>query len=322
MAHVSRRTFCGLAAGAAAAAASRPAFAADRLQVTASQRGAWETAVCPLGMQAGIFAKHGLDLAILWTQGSGDTLQAVISGGAEIGMAAGMVGVLGAFAKGAPVRVIGAQTTGPADFWYVKASSPIQMLKDYKKPVTVAFGSIGSSTHTGILRFVKLYGLDAKLVQTGGPQATLTQVMSDQVDVGWTTPPLGIDRIDSGELRRVGSLSDIPAVRDQTVRVNIANARFLARQPEIVARFAQAYRETLDWMYADPAALAAYVEFSGYPPATAKRTRDEFFPKASLDFDRISGVATSMEDAIDFKVLSQPLTEEQIKQLVQIPRPL
>ncbi len=320
MPHVSRRAFCALAA--AAAAAARPAFAADRLQVTASQRGAWETAVCDLATRGGIFAKHGLDVAILWTQGSGETLQAVISGGAEIGMAAGTVGVLGAFAKGAPVRVIGAQTTGPADFWYVKAGSPIQLLKDYKKPVTVAFGSVGSSTHTGILRFAKLYQLDVKPVQTGGPQATLTQVISGQVDVGWTTPPLGIDRIDNGELRRVGGLSDIPAVRDQTVRVNVVNARFLARQPELVARFAQAYRETLEWMYADPAALADYVEFSGYPLGMAKRVRDEFFPKSSLDPDRMSGISTSMEDALDFKELSRPLTDEQLKQLVQIPRPL
>ncbi len=270
-------------------------------------------------MRGGFFTKHGLDVTVLYTQGSGETLQAVISGGAEIGLAAGTGGVLGAFSKGAPVRVIGAQTTGPADFWYVKANSPVQLLKDYKKPVTVAFGSVGSSTHTGLLRFSKLYQLDVKPVQTGSPQATLTQLISGQVDVGWTTPPLGIDRIDSGELRRVGGLADIPAVYDQTVRVNIVNARFLARQAELVARFAQAYRETLDWMYADPAALTAYVEFSGYPLAMAKRTRDEFFPKPSLDPDRISGISTSMEDAVDFKELSRPLTDEQLKQLIQVP---
>ena len=53
---------------------------------------------------------------MLYTQGGGETLQAVISGSADIGVAAGTLGALGAFAKGAPVRIIGAQATGAADY--------------------------------------------------------------------------------------------------------------------------------------------------------------------------------------------------------------
>ena len=51
-------------------------------------------------------------LEIVYTQGGGETQQAVISGSVDIGVAAGVMGVLGAFSKGAPVRVIGAETTG------------------------------------------------------------------------------------------------------------------------------------------------------------------------------------------------------------------
>ncbi len=55
----------------------------------------------------------------------------MISGSVDIGVAAGIMGVLGAFSKGAPVRIIGAETTGAADlYWYVKADSPIKTLKD------------------------------------------------------------------------------------------------------------------------------------------------------------------------------------------------
>src|SRR5262249_23948326 len=65
--------------------------------------------------------KHGLELEIVYTQGAGETQQAVISGSVDLGIAAGVMGVLSAYSKGAPVRVIGAETTGAKDlYWYVK----------------------------------------------------------------------------------------------------------------------------------------------------------------------------------------------------------
>ena len=75
-----------------------------------------------VGQRAGIFKKHGLVLDIVYTQGAGETQQAVISGSVDIGIAAGVMGVLSAFSKGAPVRIISAETTGAGDlYWYVKA---------------------------------------------------------------------------------------------------------------------------------------------------------------------------------------------------------
>ena len=45
-------------------------------------------------------------LDIVYTQGAGETQQAVISGSVDIGIAAGVMGVLSAYSKGAPVRII------------------------------------------------------------------------------------------------------------------------------------------------------------------------------------------------------------------------
>jgi NitT/TauT family transport system substrate-binding protein len=73
-------------------------------------------------MRAGIFKTHGIDLEILWSSGGGETMQAVISGSVDIGMTAGTLGVLGAFAKGAPIRIISAQATGD-DAYYARADS-------------------------------------------------------------------------------------------------------------------------------------------------------------------------------------------------------
>jgi NitT/TauT family transport system substrate-binding protein len=40
---------------------------------------------------------------LLYTQGGGETQQAVLSGSVDIGVAAGIMGVLGAYGKGLPI---------------------------------------------------------------------------------------------------------------------------------------------------------------------------------------------------------------------------
>ena len=81
----------------------------------------------------------------------------------------------------------------------------------------------------------------------------------------------------------------------------------------------KAYRETLDWMYTNPDAIADYAAFVGVAAPIAQKTRDEFFPKTMLDPDRISGLDVIMSDGVKFKFLAAPLTPAQISQVVQIP---
>src|ERR1700704_5258413 len=127
--------------------ASASALAADTLKLAIGQRGNWENAAPELGQKVGIFKKHGLVLELLYTQGAGETLQAVIPGSVDIGVGVGTAGALGAFAKGAPVRAIANSMTGADDlFWYVPAASPIKSIKDAAGK-TIAYSTTGSSTN-------------------------------------------------------------------------------------------------------------------------------------------------------------------------------
>src|SRR3954453_11942688 len=167
-----------------------PAFGQGTLKVAVGQRGLWDTAISDIGQRAGIFKKHSLTLEILYTQGAGETQQAVISGSVEVGVGAGVMGVLSAYSKGAPVRIIGSEITGAGDlFWYVKADSPLKSIRDADGK-TIAYSTNGSSTPGIVTAFIKQYVPKAKPIATGGPPATLTQVMSDQIDVGWSAPPV------------------------------------------------------------------------------------------------------------------------------------
>jgi NitT/TauT family transport system substrate-binding protein len=295
------------------------AFAQDTLKLAIGQRGNWDTSVSEIGQRAGIFKKHGLVLELLYTQGGGETQQAVISGSVEIGVAAGIMGVLSAYSKGAPVRIIGAETTGAQDlFWYVKADSPIKSLKDTEGK-TIAYSTNGSSTHGIVMAYMKQYDLKAKPLATGGPPGTLTQVMSGQIDVGWAAPPFGLDQLDKKDIRIIATGNDAAAFKGQTVRLLITNVQTLQSRKAVLDRYMKAYRETVEFMYRDPAALKIYAEFLGISDAKAKRSRDDFFPPESIDPDKIVGLDTILKDAVALKYTAAELTKEQLTELIQIP---
>lgn len=320
----SRRTVLGFAMISAMAAMlpGGTAHAEDTLKLAIGQRGLLDTSISHLGQEAGIFKKHGLKLDLLYTQGGGETQQAVISNSVDIGIAAGTSGVMAAFVKGAPVRIIGAQATGSAEYWYVPAQSPIKTLKD-AGPKTLAFSTTGSSTNTMALALAKQYNQSLKLVATGSPPSTLTQVMSGQVDIGWASPPFGLKELDEGKIRIIAKATDSLEIRDQTLRVNFANLNAVERKKDAIARYVQGYRETLAWIFSDdPKVIPMYAAFAGIPEATAKRVRDEFFSPEMLNPDKISGLDVVTQDAIAQKFISAPLTKEQLADLIRIPQPI
>jgi NitT/TauT family transport system substrate-binding protein len=291
---------------------------AETLKLAVPQRGSWESAIPELGKQQGIFQKHGIELEVIYTSGGGETLQIVIGGAVDIGLSAGTSGVFGAYAKGAPVRIIGASSTGSAElFWYVATKSPIKTIRE-ANDATIAYSTTGASTHIAVMRFIREYNLKAKPVSTGNPTSTFTQVMSGQVDIGWAVAPFQLDALNQGQVRQVASASDVAAIREQTIRVQITNAQTLADKKDALTRYMRAYRETVDWMYANPEAIPRYMAFSGFSESAVRRMMKDFIPKQSLQTNEIRGIKEGMDDAIQFKFLTAPLTEQQLKELIQI----
>jgi NitT/TauT family transport system substrate-binding protein len=310
-----------VAAALAFIATTAVAHAEDTVKVALGQRGNWETAASELGQTAGLFKKRGLELELLYTNGSAETLQAVISGSVDIGVGLGTSAVMGAFAKGAPLRVIGNASSGSSEYWYVPADSAIQSMADANGK-TIAYSTTGSSSHLIVLSLIKANGLFARAVATGSPAATFTQVMSGQVDVGWASPPFGLDAVADGKIRIVARGNDLPAFKDQTIRLIVANAAFLENRKDVAARFVQGYRDALDWMYSEPAALDAYAEFAKTTPAHAREVRDIYYPRDHLAVDFIKGLHTAMMDGIAFRTIAQPLTAVEIDRLLAIPPPI
>jgi NitT/TauT family transport system substrate-binding protein len=298
---------------------SQSASAQDRLKIAAGLAGTWENSFSELGQNAGFFKKHGLELEIFYTQGAGETQQAVISGSADVGTGVGTFNTFGAFAKGAPIRVIAATHTGASDLtWYVRADSPIKDRKDLAGK-SVAYSTAGSSTYAAIVGFQRVFGVTFKPVATGSPAATLTQVMTGQIDVGWTSPPFALDLIRDGKIRQMMRASDVPELRNQTARFMTANANALDTRRAVFVRYLAAYREVVDWMYSDPAAIKAFADWAHVPETIARLAPEDYYPKANVLPDRIEGLDAAMADAVSFKYIAAPLTQEQLATLVLVP---
>jgi NitT/TauT family transport system substrate-binding protein len=303
-----------LALGAGSAAAE------DTLRVVIGQINNWENQAPTLGQDAGIFKKHGLVLENTGTQGAGETIQAVISGSADIGAGVGAAGVMRAFSKGAPVRILAPAFTGTGDlYWYVKADSKIQSLKEANPETTIAYSTNGSSSNNIVVAFVSELGAKAKPTATGGPAATLTAVMSGQVDIGWAAPPFGLRELKDGKIRIIARGSDVPSLRGQTVRTLIVNADSLKTKHDAIIRFVDAYREAVDWMYSDPKAVEMYSKKMNQPVEVLKESMDKFQPKETLQTDKFADLDGAIADAVKLKFLERPLTKEQIAELLQIP---
>lgn len=311
-----QKCFHALILGAAILASST-ASAQSVLKLAVGAPGSWETSIPEIGQRAGIFKKYGLKLDLLQSQGGGETIQAVISGSVDIGIGTGLPGVLGAFSKGAPIRIIANECTGASEFWYVPADTKFKSLSD-PDIRTIAFSTNGSSTHGIAKGLAAQAGSKAQLVATGGPSTTLTQVMSKQIDVGWTSPPLGIKEIDENKIRVIARGSELAGMDKQTIRVITANANIVKDRREDLKKFLQAYQETVNWMYSDPKALELYAEMVKVSVNVAKRVRDDFVPKAYLEPNRTDGIENGMKEAVEFKYIPAPLSPQQLNELVLI----
>jgi NitT/TauT family transport system substrate-binding protein len=301
------------------ASAAQTAAAQETLKVAIPQRGAWDAGVAELGNRGGIFKKHGLNLEILYTSAGPESIQALIAGSMDIATASGVSAAVGTFAKGAPIRIIGSEMIGAPDlYWYVPAASPIRKVEDLNGK-TVAYSLTGSSSHAALLALIAQYKLTAKPVSTGNIAATITQTMSGQVDVGFGAAPFGLDLVESGKARIVATGNDVVSLRTRTVRVNLTNVATLQKRHDALVRFVKGYKETVDWMYSDPAALKVYGEYSGLPENIVKRVR-ELIPKEAMAIDEVKGVDQIMADAVAGKFIPAPLNSDQIKDLVQIPK--
>jgi len=271
-----------------------------------------------LADKKGFFKEEGIEVEYVFTAGGGETVQALIAGGADIGMGVGLFAVLSAMEKGAPIRAISNDVTGMEAIWYVRGDSPLKTIDDLagKK---VCYSREGASSHITVLALgdlLKGKGLKAsEAISCGGVPDTLTAVKTGQADVGWGLITPLYDQLTKGELRIIFKGNDIPAIREMTMRVNIARADFVEKNPEVVRGFLRAIKKALDLAFQSPREVVEIwnKETGEEVPLAAALEEYKVVTKEMSALAPIKGLEESMKQAVTFKFLAKPLSPEEVK---------
>jgi NitT/TauT family transport system substrate-binding protein len=302
----------------AALAFAPDAHAADKVRLIVSQQAAFDLFPADVAAQDGLFKAEDLDVSIIYGDGGGNSLQAILTGSQDVIIGVGTLSVISAYAKGGSLTIIANNRMGPGDlYWYVPAASPLKTLKDIEGK-QVAYTRPGSSSHLTLQFILREQKINAKMVSAGGFAAAKTLVMSGQVDVGNAAAPVGFTDLRTGETRLLFTGDEAKGLADHPVRVAAANAAWLAKNRNAATRFQRALWKATDAYYKGGEPM-----FKRFADRWNMDIRDvvkapEFSPLKGAAFAPIGDIAGQAKLALDTEFIKEPLTEAQLKQLVDI----
>jgi NitT/TauT family transport system substrate-binding protein len=292
---------------------------AETVRLAVPQKGNWDVSISEWGAKQGFFKAEGIDLALTYTAGGATTEQAVISGSVDLAVGTGLLGIISAYVKGAPVRIISAEMTGVPDlYFFARADSGIKSLKD-SHGKTIAYSNPGSSSNLVTLALLRQAGItDAKPIAGGAITAVFTQVMSGQIDIGHAVPPIGLPELKAGKIVIVARANDVPEIRNQTVRVNVANGDFIKNHRDTVVRFMRAYDKSMHWAYSgDPKVIDYFAEGMNVSHELAAEAA-KYYAIESMQPYEIKELPETLKDALEFKRIPKPMTPDDLKGLFDI----
>jgi NitT/TauT family transport system substrate-binding protein len=310
------RKSIALALTAFLCAAPRPVAASEILNIAVPDRGAWDSSYTVLGLEQGFFTEEGLDVRITYAADQAELASLLVSGKVDIAVGAGFADILGAWAHGAPVKVISPESTGAADiFWFAKIAGPVAGVGDLHGQA-VGYSAPGSLTYFILRTLLKEAGVDdARLVAVGPATSGYPQVLDAQLAASWSRPPANVGYLVAGEIRIIARANDSPQVRNQTTRVNAVNVNLLARRRAAVIGFLKAYKKSVDWAYSSPLAPDAYARLSGQSSDAAKYVFQELTSREGAQIDQIKGEDRVLAQALAAKRIPHALTHEDIEGL-------
>ena len=306
-----------LAAGAAAAVlAAGPAGAAEKVRFINSTKVVFEMEHVFSAKENGVFDRMGLDVKVIFGSGGAATLQTIITASQDVAFGVGVLSVIAAYAKGAPVRILGSTKRGTGDlYWYVKSDSPIKSFKDLNGGKDLVYSRPGSSTHLTTLFLMDALNLTAKLVSVGGPSGSRTQVMSGQVASGWSVFPLNGKLLRTKHIRIIGTGSQAAGLNGVTIRVAVANSNWLDKNRSVAQRVMAAMSEGQQISYTSEKQQRAYAKRWKLEYADVKDS-PKYVPLTEATFLPIGKINQLNEMALRFKRIKKLLTPAQLHELV------
>ena len=283
-----------------------PAGAAEKLRVGKAVPFAWTFTPLDVGMQTGIFAKHGLEIEASAFGGDARMQQALSADGIDVGIGSGPG--MAFMAKGVPAKAVAAMAGVPRN---------MAVMADYNKPIRtvddlrgkkLGVTTVGSLTDWIGKRINAKNGWTTNGITTvpiGGMQPARAAVKTGQLDGYIGALESGYELEENKEWRVITSAA--PYVDHFITHVFFAREDLIAKRPEAVRAFLKGWFETIAFMKANKDKTVEITsKVINVSPSVVSRAYDEQIAIFSTDgvFDP-KGVEVLKQSFIEMGLLKE-----------------
>jgi NitT/TauT family transport system substrate-binding protein len=289
-----------------AAASIRPAAAAETVSVAKVVSTAWTFTPLDVGIQAGIFAKHGLDIQQSASTGDAKLQQLLTAGSIDIGIGSGPG--MAFIVKGVPAKAVAAMYGAPENMavmvGYDTGIKTLDDLKGKKLGVT----TVGSLTAWIGERINAKEGWGSNgidVVPIGGVPPARAAIKTHQLDGYIGGVETGYQLEENKEWRVITMAT--PFVEHFITHVIFARNDVIEQHADTVRAFLAGWFETIAYMKAHKdKSVEISAKVLDLSPAVAARAYDEEMPGFSTDgtFDP-QAVATLKQSYLDMGLLKE-----------------
>lgn len=266
-----------------ASAAVSSAAAADKVRVGKSVTQPFAFAPIEVGLEKGIWARHGLELEVPIFAGDAKLQQAMVAGSVDFGLGSGPA--MGFIAKGVPAKAVGVIANQPLSMGLVvAASSPI------RTPAELKGARIGVSTAGSLTQWLARelsrqlgWGSDGmKTVPLGAISAQFAALKTNQVDGFVMSSSQGYLLEKQHDGRLLLAFGDY--IKDFHTHVIFATTEMMQKKPEAVRRFLAGWIDVIAFMAANKGeAVRIASRVTGLDEDIEDREYDEVMPMMSRD---------------------------------------
>jgi ABC-type nitrate/sulfonate/bicarbonate transport system substrate-binding protein len=244
------RAVSSAAAAILALALVAPASAAEKLRVGKAVAFAWTFTPLDVGIQMGIFAKHGIEVEASAFNGDAKLQQGLTSDSVDIGIGSGPG--MAFMVKGVPAKAVGVMAGVPRNMAVmVGYDSPIKTVDDLKgKKLGVT--TVGSLTDWIGKRIGTQKGWGPAGITTvpvGGMPPARAAIKTNQIDGYIGALEIGISLEEAKEWRVITSAT--PFVDHFITHVFFVREDVIAKRPLAVKAFLQGWQDTIAFMKAN-----------------------------------------------------------------------
>jgi ABC-type nitrate/sulfonate/bicarbonate transport system substrate-binding protein len=262
-------------------AGTQRASAEDTLRVGRPQADSFSFVPLDVGIDEGIFKKHGLEIESSNLTGDAKLQQAMAADAVDVGLGSGPA--MAFLAKGVPALGIAVQANQPLLLvLVVQKDGPVKTVADLKGK-TIAISTAGSLPEWLVRETSRQQGWGPdgiNVVALGANPAQIAALKTHQVDGMVASLAASYKLADDGTARTVATFGNI--VSDFHIGVIYATDKAIAERPDDLRRFLAGWFETIAFVRQHKDVMVKNAtEVMNVSPAIASRAYDDLMPMFS-----------------------------------------